>query len=220
MPTTSPRTVALAPLEPRQQPTPRPLETAADFYQQHMLKHPYRSDFHAEAERLHAGLLEGDPAVSSYVPQPFRLRVGRRRYIPDCYVLRDGQRLVRELKPEGRLDAALRDPLTAFFSQQGMCFEVLANEALFERRTEAENWLDIVQTLYVGRDFDTAAAETDVLDTLAGGAAALGDLLDPGDRERTYLTELALFRLLHRGRVGAALADATLDYDTVFDLCA
>ncbi len=220
MPTTAPRVVALAPLEPRQQPTRASLETSSNFHQQHMLKHPYRSDFHSEAERLHAGLLEGDPAVSSYVPQPFRLRIGRRRYIPDCYVLRDGQRLVQELKPEGRLDASLRAPLTTYFARQGMRFEVLANESMFERRTEAENWLDIVQTLYVGRDFDSSAAETTVLDTLAGGTAALGDLLDPGDRERTYLTELALFRLLHRGLVGAALADAHLDYDTVFELCA
>lgn len=78
-------------LEPHQQPTTRQFKIATDFYAQFMLKHPALSEFHSRAEHLFAGLLEGDPTVTSYVPQPFMLRVGKRRYKPDCYVVTDNQ---------------------------------------------------------------------------------------------------------------------------------
>jgi len=215
------RPVVADTLEPHQQPTPRAFQQACDFRAQCLIKHPLRSEFHSLAEYLHAGLLEGDPTVVSYVPQPFRLRIGRRRYTPDCYVLRtDGAREVRELKPDGEMDDALRLPLTAFFAQHGMAFHVISNESMFERRTEAENWLEIARSLHIACDLDTAAAEQAVLALLEEqGPCPLDTLVDPGDRARTYDQEIAVFRLLHRGVLKADLTTRPLDWDSELQLC-
>lgn len=208
-------------LEPAQQLTPRSLKTSANFFTQWMLKYPGQAEFHARAELLYAGLLEGDPAVISYVPHPYRLRVGQHRYTPDCYVVTDGApRRVVELKPDGQLDAALHAPLTAFFALHGMAFEVVSNASVLARDVEAENWLELVRILVQAHDLDTTGTEGRVLDRLRQGPATLDELIDPGDRARTYPEEIALFRLLHRGHVGADLTCTPLDFDTVFAPCA
>lgn len=208
-------------LEPAQQPTPRALKTSANFFEQWMLKYPGRAEFHARAELLYAGLLEGDPAVSSYVPHPYRLRVGKHRYTPDCYVVTDGApRRVVELKPDGQMDTVLRGPVTHFFAQYGLQFEVIDNAAVLARQIEAENWLEIVRRLYLARDLDTAAAEYRVLDRLWHGPQPVGEFIEAGDRAYTYPDEIALLRLLHRGQACADLTQAPLDFDTTVSRCA
>lgn len=216
------RAVGADTLEPHQQPSPPRFKTAADFRMQWMRKHPHLSEFHSRAEHLHAGLLEGDPAVHAYVPQPFPLRLRGKRYTPDCYVAHaDGPRRVIELKPDGVMADDRQVPLTHFFAQYAMVFEVIANEAVFAREIEADNWLTIVRVLHQARDFTTTEAEYALLERLyATGPATLGDLLDPGDRERTYPLEVGLFRLLHRGQLTAELAERPLDYDTGVRRCA
>lgn len=215
------RSVKPETLEPRQQATSRKLRIAADFRQQVMIKHPLLSHFHSRAEYLYAGLLEGDPRVSSYIPQPFRLRVGRHWYIPNCYVVAEHQpRLVVEIKPRGEFDEALQVPVTHFLAQYGMRFEVISNESVYEREIEAENWLEIVRILHVARDLTTAEAEQVILERFSQyGACTLGDLIDAGDREHTYLQEIALFRLLHQGHLAGELTERPLDYDTGLSLC-
>ena len=209
-------------LEPHQQPTSPQLKTAVDFRQQVMRKYPFLADFHCRAEHLHAGLLEGESAITSYVPHPFRLRIGKRFFTPGCYVVSDrAPRRVVALRPDGAMPEDTRIPLEHFFAQYNMVFEVVSNEAVFAREVEAENWLEIVRILHLARDLPTPAAEDTVLDTLhRQGACTLGDLIDPGDRARTYEHEIALFRLLYRGHVTAALTEQPLDYDTGIALCA
>lgn len=209
-------------LEPHQQITAQNFKTATDFRQQVMIKHPFLSDFHCWAEHLHAGLLEGNPAVSSYVPQPFRVRIRRRLYTADCYVVTDNQpRCVVELKPRGEMPDDMRIPLVHFFAQYGMQFDVVSNEAVYERMIEAENWLEIVRILNQSKNLSTTDAEQIVMERLyKKGPCNLGDLIDPGDRDRTYYQEISLFRLLHRGQLTGELTDNHLDFDTGLSLCA
>ncbi|TNE95039.1 MAG: hypothetical protein EP324_00785 [Gammaproteobacteria bacterium] len=208
-------------LDPHQQPTQPNFKTACDFRQQVMLKHPFLSDFHSRAEHLHAGLLEGDPAVSSYIPQPFRLRVRQCHYTPDCYVVADNRpRQVIELKPHGEMKDELRVPLTAFFAQHGMTFVVLSNEAVLEREIEALNWLEIVTILNQAQLLLTETEEAHLLSQLhLDGPCTLGDIVDMGDREHSYRREIALFRLLHQGHLRAELNERPLDLDTGVALC-
>lgn len=215
------REVKAPTLEPRQQPTSSDLRTATDFRQQWMIKHPELSTFHSRAEHLHAALLEGDPTVLHYVPQPFRLQVGRHWYTPDCFIASDARRRrVVELRPDGEMSERQREPLAHFFAQYGMVFEVVSNESVLAREVEAENWAEIVRILHQSRDFDTAQAEYRVLDQLAGGDSVnVGDIVDPGDRKRTYPDEIALFRLLHGGHVRAELTERPLDFDTEVSRC-
>lgn len=193
----------------------RQFRIAADVRVQRMLKHPHVSEFHSLAEYLYAGLLEGTPSVTCYIPQPFALAVGKRRYTPDFYVVDGDQRRVLELKPRGEFAEALRGPLDAFFAAQGMRFEVVSNESVFSRVVEAQNWLEIVRALYLSRDLDTLAAETQVLALVEHDRSlTIGDVVDPGNREGTLNLEIALFRLLHRGCLKAPLSDRALDLDT------
>ena len=69
-------------LAPQQRKTSLAFKKACDFRAQQMLKHPTLSEFHSRAEHLHAGLLEGDPDVISYTPQPFLLRLHGKPYQP------------------------------------------------------------------------------------------------------------------------------------------
>jgi hypothetical protein len=203
-------------LEPRQRSTAVRLEVATDYSEQCMLKHPYLSAFHCYAEHLHAGLLEGEPHVISYTPQPFRLSVNGKWYTPDCHIVWDNRpQEVVELKPRGEMPEEKRIPLEHFFAQYQMAFSVVSNESIFAREMEAENWLQIVQTLYQARLIDTAGAEHALHERLIQlGICQLGDVIDSGYRERTYQQEIALLRLLHRGVVHANLSDAVLDLDT------
>lgn len=218
---TQPRAFAVSPrvridaLVPVQHRADRSFRIAADVRLQRMLKHPHVSEFHSHAEHLYAGLLEGNPSVSVYVPQPFALQVGKRRYKPDFYVVDGNQRYVLELKPRGEFDPALLGPLEAFFATQGMRFEVISNESVIERIVEAQNWLEIVRALYLNRELDTLAVEARLLTRFeVESALTVGDIVDPGDRDGTLEEEIALFRLLHGGKLKANLDGTPLDYPT------
>jgi len=207
-------------LTPQQQRTPQKLETKVDFYQQHMLKHPGLSDFHSSAEWLHAGLLEGDPTVPFYVPQPYLLRLRGEYYTPDGYFIRLGEEFVVELKPRGEFPDDKRIPLEQFFAQHGKTFLVISNESVLAKWQLAMNWVEIVRILYRAHHFDTESAERDVLLRFRDAERlCLRDVVDPGDRERTYVAEIALLRLLHRGLLTADLDTTPLDYPTEFSLC-
>lgn len=214
---------ALGTLVPRQRHTPPRLQRAYDFRSFWALKHSeQRSEFHSFAEYLHAGLLEGDPAVTCFVPQPFLLLVLGQYYTPDCYVLVNGHRLVIEVKPGGVMDDAMRISLEGFFKIQGMEFKVITNESIVARRLEAENWIEIVHNLYAARDIDTQANELRILESIQQQdtvGITLGEIVDPGDRERTYNDEIALLRLLHRGLVHADMRHTVFDYDSVIWPC-
>jgi hypothetical protein len=204
----------------QQQPTSVAFLRSADIYEQHFLKFPAVAICHSYPELLHLALLEGEVIVTSYVPQPFSLRVSGRRYVPDCYVVRDGQRYVLELKPRAEFDEALRRPLEAFFALHGMRFEVVANEAMLARETEALNWLWIVRTLVAAAAFDTASRERAVWERVwAEPEICIGDLVDAGDRIASFTEEIAIFRLLHRGQLTADLTTRPLDYETGVKLC-
>ncbi|ROT99907.1 hypothetical protein EB809_09305 [Marinobacter sp. R17] len=211
----TPPKVSVATLEPRQQPTRRSFRIAVNLYVQWMLKHPHRSEFHSRAEYLYAGLLEGTPAVTAFVPQPFRLRIGRRSYTPDFYVVHHGQPRVVELKPADEVDRSLVEPAEAFLAANGIDFEVVDNSSVFARVMEAENWLEIVRVLHACRHVPTESLEPQLLDEFRGQPfLQLDDVIDPGDRDASMDREIALFRLLHRGQLQADFADKPLDFTT------
>lgn len=205
-------------LVPTQQPTSLSLTKRADYYEQRCVKFPHRGAFHCYAEFIHALLLEADREVTSFVPQPFQLVVNRRFYIPDIYVVRRGRIHILELKPEGKFEQEKELPLTAFFDQYGMSFEVLANETVLNQEQLALNWLPIIQILAQAQaqGIDTQLEEQRLFDAArAEDAVAVGELLGEVSRYNRYWQELALYRLLHRHDMSCDLSEAPLDYDTV-----
>ncbi|WP_121206483.1 hypothetical protein [Marinobacter nauticus] len=202
---------------PTQQPTSLKLTRRADYYEQRCVKYPDRACFHCYTEFLHALLLEATPQVTSFVPQPFRMLVGREPYIPDVYVVRDARMEVLELKPRGEFESKKEVALRAFFERYDMQFRVVSNESVLTQERLALHWLHIVQVLaqaqYQGQD--TAVEEQRLFDdakqvsSLSVGTL-LGDTLDA----EHYRRQLALFRLLHRHDLHCDLSEKSLDYDT------
>lgn len=182
-----------------------------DVYWQRFLKYPRLAMFQSRVELLHAALLEGDPAVTEFVPHPFRLRSGKARDIPGCYLVRGGERIAQAIAARGAFPDTLQRSLEEFFAAHGIRFEVVADAAIRSREIEAQNWLYIVRRLLEAPALDTSAREAALLRRMADGRkTTLGALLgDRGGARRQ--DEIALFRLLHRGRLRARLASQPLN---------
>lgn len=215
------RDTAAASLTPCQVDTKRDFRVATDFRVAQLLKHQPPSQFHSLAEYYHAALLEGDPTVSRYVPQPFMLTIGkRRRYVPDCYVVRDGQVEVVELKPRGKFDEHRCEALEAYFRNQRIRFLAIPNEAVFSRVIEARNWLLIVQMLVIHCELDTAKWEMNLFDRVRQqGSTRLADWVLRQDRSSSRVQEIALLRLLHQGKLRADLTRERFSYATEVRPC-
>ncbi|MFT3930976.1 MAG: hypothetical protein QM709_11855 [Spongiibacteraceae bacterium] len=207
-------------LIPAEVPTSRKILRQADCYQQRGIKYPHRGTFHSYAELLHFALCEGDALVTAFIPQPFKLRVCGRIYIPDAYVVRGGERIVIELKPRGEFDPALQRQLEAFFQFHRMRFEVVSNESVLEREIEALNWLHIVRTLCAATELMTDPVEHDLWRRfLTEHSIAFSDLLDPNNRRDDFTDEVALYRLLHRGQLRPHWHRSRLGFNTVIERC-
>ncbi len=203
---------------PRQIPTSLKLLKATDFYEQRCLKFAGCGQFHSRAELIHAALLEGNPKVRRYTPQPFRFRVGSKCYIPDCYVETE-RKIVRELKPRGSFDEELYHHISTLCDLHDIDFEVLSNEAVLDQEQLAENWLVILRMLLWAGDLDTGFQEREIIESLLGQPIfCLGDYVEPLDRELSYTAEIAIFRLLHRGVLKANLESKCLSLETKFEV--
>ena len=211
-------------LVPSQQPTPRWLLQQADCYLQYFLKYPDLAVCHSHAEYLYYILLEIDPDVSAFVPQPFKLKISgqRKAYIPDCYVVRKGQPQVIELKAPGGMDDPKWKALTAFFNWHNLPFSLISNEAVLEREQEALHWLPIIQALVYANDL---AVDTQVIEReqyakiLDAHTLQLSDLLTPGLRTEQWRDEVAFYRLMYSHHIDVNLQDAPLDWSTEVSVC-
>lgn len=206
------RTDSLVPVE---QPSSRDILVSADTYQQRFLKYPHRGTFHSYAEYLHAILLESHRAVTSFVPQPFKLYIRNRRYIPDCYVVENGERKVIELKGSAEKTPLPLAVITHFFALQGLRFEVIDNQTVLQHEREARHWLRLIQALVVAERYacDTRRLERDILAQCMESPCCVADVLTPGRRDQ-WPREIALYRLLHRHWLETDLKMRYLNYDS------
>lgn len=216
------RSVSADSLSPRQHRASRELRIAKNYWMAPSLKHPGNtvSEYHSYSEYLNAGLAEGNPLLTVFIPQPFRMRYRGKPYTPDALEIVSGKRFVVELKPCGEMDAGKRAALTAFFKLHNHDFIVRSNESVLEREWEALNWHTIVQVLTLHAALATDEAERHLLQNWpAGGISSLSDWVDQGDREGTLMNEIALFRLAHRGWIIPRFSDSPLSYTTEFHTC-
>lgn len=205
---------------PTQIPTSKNLTQSSNYFEQECLKFPGVGQFHTYVELLHAALLEARNTVIRYVPQPLRFRIGSKFYIPDVYVeMRTGVQVI-ELKPRGEFSEDHAQLLRDYCATRNVEFVVLANEWVYEQQLKAENWLTIIRTLVNGKEQDSESSEQHIIDFLAHhDSITLRHILDFGDRQGSICSDIALFRLLHQGRIRANLDLRQLDLETEFYLC-
>lgn len=194
---------------------------SADTYQQSFIKFTKEIGiFHCYQELLHAALLESDPEVTSFTPQPYSLYVGQRRYIPDCFYVKSGKKYVVEIKPRGEFKDELKIPLEEYFSFHNISFKVISNEDILKQENKALNWLQIIRTLKSSELEDTVKAEYKIYDdVITYDEQTLGDILITGDRINYREREIALFRLLHRGMLKIDYKNKDINYETKVKLC-
>ncbi len=192
----------------------------ADCYLQKFIRFPQIGIFHSLAELLYAALLEADPDVISFVPQPFKLFVNGKRYIPDCYVAYKTKREVIELKPEGKFDESMVVPLTEHFRQKHDAdFKVVTNESVFDQELKARNMLFIIRTLSNVSEISTNNQEQELLGQFYfRPKQRIGDVVQINNRMNAYLNEIALYRLIHQSRLSIS-HDKPIDIDTEVILC-
>jgi len=196
------------------------LQRSANCYFQKFIKFPRIAIFHSYAEYLHAALLEANPLITSFVPQPFRLLVQNRRYIPDCYFVYKSKRYVVELKPRGKFDKKLRKPLKKYFRQHGYNFKVVSNELVRRNEVLALNWHQIVKALLSAEMICTENAELKILDELSiKGPMELGRIIKVGNRLDDYKNEIGVYRLAHKGLVKMELDYSKINYSSLVELC-
>jgi len=192
---------------------------SAQSYLQKFMKFPGTGIFHSYAELLHAALLESDPKVISFVPQPCKTMVNGRRYIPDCFVAYSNKREVIELKPAGKFNDAHFAPLSQFFNAElDAKFKVITNEEIFAQEQKALNWLFIIRVLINNTHEVTDNQEYQLIKVLSEKPQQnLGDLIHIGNRMNSFLKELALFRLINKGQVSIN-NDKDIDLNTEVSL--
>ena len=175
-----------------------------DYYEKHMIKHPFRSQFISRHHLLYAGLLEADSSITSYVPRPFKMRFKSTLYFPDFYIASGHKRYIIDLlkASDHQNDQTIADYTTrgSFFKAQGLHYKNKSLESILSEQTRAENWLDICQRLYLGRHIDTANEQKDILTLFETHLNLLViDVIDSTNRETAYLRELALLRCIQKG---------------------
>lgn len=200
--------------------TSRDFSRSCDCYYQRFMKFPLIGVFHSHAELLHAALLEANHEVISFVPQPFKLHVNGKRYIPDCFIAYKNKHEVIELKPRGEFDDDKKIPLQERFKNEyGYEFKVISNESVFEEEVKANNWLFIIRTLSNVDEISTTNQEQDLLEKFFHKPKQqLGDVVKLNNRMNAYLDELALFRLIHKGKLNIS-NEKQLDLDTEVTSC-
>lgn len=184
-----------------------------------MLKYDGVADFHSYHELLHALLLESDPKVTRFVPQPFRLPWRQHGYVPDCFVLKGHQRFIIEIKPEGKFPKSRTEWLHRFLRPHGIHYREITNESLMAQEVKARNWLWIVGYLRTWKAYDTTHQINQLYEQLVDEQTIeLGALIPYyKDKEQT-LDLLALFRMTHRGQCELNLDESMLNPKTMVRL--
>jgi hypothetical protein len=216
------RAIRAETLSPRQHRAKRPFRIATSYWVGPVLKMPgdHIGEFHSYPEYLNAGLVQGDPSCTTFIPQPLALRYHGKPYKPDASEIRNGTHHVVELKPGGEFDSAKTQALNAYLALHHATFEVRANESVLAREWEAVNWHTLVQQLTLYRHLDTDEAERQLMENWPiGDPLILGDILEPEDREASMYQEAALFRLTYRGWCTPEFDQGPLDYATRFFPC-
>jgi hypothetical protein len=192
----------------------------ADCYQQKFIKYPGVGTFHSLSELLHSALLESDPLVTSFTPQPDFGKINGKKYIPDSGFIRDGEKWIVELKPRGEFTDSKRIPLEEHAKQKGYRFAVVSNEEVLEQKIKADNWLRITRALVAAEFIDTTGEEEVLTERLSlESNLTFGNFVDPLNRIAKYHWEIALFRLAHFGSITLDLHHRALNLHTRVRLC-
>lgn len=196
------------------------LKVASDFYLQKFIKFTSVGIFHNYFELLYAALLESDPDIECFTPQPLKIMVKGKRYIPDFHYIKNDKSFIAELKPRGEFDDEKKSICEDIFASMDMTFEVVNNDDVIKEKIKAINWLQIVKVNLTSTIEDTNYQELKLLsDVACGKVSCFDDVIDVGNRFSTKLEEIALYRLIYKHELSACLEKELIGLNTGVSLC-
>ncbi len=99
-------------------------------------------------------------------------------------------------------------------------FEVISNESVYDQEIKAENWLKIMRFLSNKEDCITENEESEIFKNIVvKGGLRLDEIIDMRDLQSTLFNEVALYRLLHQGKITCSLSSHKLSSESVFSPC-
>ncbi len=196
------------------------LKVAADVYLQMFMKFKAVGIFHSYFELLYAALLESDPEIECFTPQPIQIKIKGKRYIPDFHFIKNNVSFIAELKPNGEFDNEKQSICEEVFSSMEMQFFVVNNDDVLREQIKAINWLQIVKVNLSSTIENTKNQELKLMSDIAcGKVSSFGDVIDVGNRLDTKLEEIALYRLIYKNQLSADLEKDLINLETGVSIC-
>lgn len=190
----------------------------ANCYQRKFSKASHeRMTYHSLEECYQAALLEIDPSVKSFTPQPKQYGTFGNRYIPDFYyITRTGEEFVLELKPNGVLAENYRRPMERIAEREGFTFLVVDKADVKKEEILAVNSMHIANVLNPVGYLDTRYIEEELQrKLLAEGSFKFDDVVFAENRVGRQHYEIALFKLLCRGKLQMELKTKRISFDSI-----
>ncbi len=186
---------------------------------QQMVKHAECvSEFHSENELLYAGILESDPCVVRYVPQPFEIKIpGRDKpYVPDFYIsYKNGSGIVAEVTTASHSKGRPKEFMQRRLKAERMEYSLVLTETIWDQETLARNWLFIVQLICSGSATDTSAQEKQIRKALqVEQRLSIFQLLDFLQSSPYHCVLTGLARMLHRNELIADFENSPIGLST------
>ena len=180
---------------------------------------PELAFYHCETEYLFAGLQELDPRVTRFVPQPFKIAMGKNRYyVPDIYIEYEyGTRKVYELKAGGMENFSEKTFACAerFFSDIHIEFGLISNDVIARSYLLGDNAQKMVRHLLLWQEESTELMETEILEEWQDRSVkTLKDLVKIFDEYEAGIVLAAIFKLIRKGRLLHNLASHKLSDQT------
>ncbi|MDX1474266.1 MAG: TnsA endonuclease N-terminal domain-containing protein [Reinekea sp.] len=203
---------------PRQHIAKRGFQKSVNWFEQQFHKHKDVCVFHSLWELYYGVLLEIDPKVTAFVPQPFLFQIGKFRYTPDFHLERQGHIYIVEIKRDQELNEDgqwnrkhITQSMFDYCAVQGWTFKVIANSWLKKQQILVERWLPIIRCLQHHKELITDQQEITLLTQLnAVSHYQLQDVINPMDRKNSLPMEIALYRLALRGQISLDIQHTAL----------
>lgn len=181
--------------------------------------HKSRWSYHSIEEWYYAAKLELDHTVERFTPHPTQYGAHGNRYIPDFFFLKtDGTRFVVEIKPEKnvtKFESKYRPAMEAKARSENFKFLIIENEIVRKEAQLSKNAIYISRVLNGAEGLITDEEESQITRMLLiHGNCQYTDIVSKDNRVEKRLREIALWRLVHRGRVAMNLRDQPISYDS------
>ena len=206
--------------QPDQIPNDYKVRKVANNFQHVFSKcHKSRWSYHSIEEWYYAAKLELDFTVERFTPQPTQYGAHGNRYIPDFFFLKtDGTRFVVEVKPKknvAKFESKYKPAMEAKARCENFKFLIIENEEIRAGAQLSKNAIYISRVLNGSSGLITDEEESQITRMLlVHGNCQYTDIIAKDNRVEKRLIEVALWRLVHRGRVAMNLRDQPISYDS------